>query len=96
MCTRRTPLVMAAMVIVAILSGCARPPDKMWTKPGSSQEIFGQDLSHCMHQARTAYSETKIDPHTGISSSSGQLVDGAVFDNCMEAKGWRLVGRQTE
>jgi len=87
MCTRRTPLVMAAMVIVAILSGCARPPDKMWTKPGSS---------HCMHQARTAYSETKIDPHTGISSSSGQLVDGAVFDNCMEAKGWRLVGRQTE
>ena len=49
MCTRRTPLVMAAMVIVAILSGCARPPDKMWTKPGSSQEIFGQDLSHCMH-----------------------------------------------
>lgn len=89
---------LSAFIIVLgfIVCACARPPEKQWSKYGSAQEILAQDLDHCVHEAKTPYSNAKIDPHTGVSSSSGVLVDVAVFDNCMEAKGWRLVEKQTE
>jgi len=83
----------AALSALVILCGCARPPEKVWIRFGSAQEVSAQDVSPCMHEARTQYANAKVDPHTGVSSSSGVLVDAAVFDNCKEAKGWRLVDK---
>jgi hypothetical protein len=80
--------------ILVVISGCAKPPQKVWMKPGSTQQTFAQDRYQYIQEAKTSYSSTYVDPYTGASSSSGVRVDSGLFGACMEAKGWQLEDRQ--
>lgn len=79
-------LFIVALVWLLFL-GCARP--LVWTKPGSTYDEFTQDRYACAQEAKVPYSGAYVNPYWG-TSTSGVQVDTALFNACMEARGWRL------
>lgn len=71
---------LAIAVTVLLLSACAAQKQSYWTKPGSSQAEFNQDMGQCRAQA--------------FGVASGNLMQIAIVQSsCMEGKGWQLVER---
>lgn len=74
--------------ILLLLSACAEPPP-LWNKTGATEQQFNTDKYQCMQGSQQQTSSAYIGPYGG-SASSGQSTNTALFNACMNAKGWRL------
>jgi hypothetical protein len=91
-----------ATLSLLLLSGCATQ-HYVWNKPGISQAEFAQDKYTCVKEARSPSSSAYLSggyyignayvPASG-GASSGEIVNGAFFKPCMEAKGYNLTTAQ--
>ncbi|WP_448874561.1 hypothetical protein [Desulfobulbus propionicus] len=70
----------------AILAfGCT--PVGTWTKPGTTQAIFDNDMAECRRQATVSNQSTPFDEQNGLErlDRRERLIRG-----CMEAKGYQF------
>lgn len=65
---------MRHLILIAALAGCATT-EKVWMHPTANQQQFAQDRGQCIAQAYAA-------PTTFQQS--------AIFNGCMQGKGWAL------
>jgi len=75
------------------------PPDRVWMKPGATQDQFAQDRYACMQESRSSISRGYavggfnagngvVLPATG-QSYSGETIIEPLFVACMGARGYK-------
>ncbi|QIM51599.1 hypothetical protein [Hydrogenophaga crocea] len=67
-----------ALVLAAVLAGCASQPKTVWVKAGSTEDEFMRDRGQCMQATFSVPLATKMQ----------QMM---VYASCMQGKGWREV-----
>jgi hypothetical protein len=70
-------------ILFFLLAGCAN--NKVWYKLGSSDNEFQVDQYACMIQAKQQPSY----------ANGGAVIDWNLFSSCMNARGWRLIDKDT-
>lgn len=77
-----------------VLFGCAQ---NIWYKPGASSDAYGQDRLACLQQSQQIESKSgtsaSINSAYGAyesSSRTGAVTNTAMFNACMNGKGWVL------
>lgn len=78
------------LVTAALLSGCVT--EKVWIKPGASQDDFVRQRYACMQQSQQQVSVASIGRYGGVAQS-GQNTNAPLFNACMSADGWSLMDK---
>jgi hypothetical protein len=85
--SNRRKVVLAITVIICIGFGLACSQNKVWVKPGTSQQDLNIDKDACTKEVREASYTAKVkDRHVGYSERSKM----ELFTACMNARGWYL------
>lgn len=81
-------------LVFGILVGCAQ---NIWYKPGATSEAYGQDRLICLQQSQQM--ESKSGTSASVNSAygayesksrTGAVTNTAMFNACMNGKGWVL------
>jgi len=78
----------AAVPALLVLFGCAAQ-QKVWVKPGLTQEQFAKDRYSCMQQSQQRVSAAFVNEYGG-SSSNHVITNANLFSACMSAQGYTL------
>jgi len=85
--SNRRKIALAITVIICIGFGLACTQNKVWVKPGTSQQDLNIDKDACTQEVRQASYTAKVsDRHGGYSERSKM----ELFTACMNARGWNL------
>lgn len=76
---------MGRFLFLLALAGCA--PTLVWSKRGARDGDFERDRYDCRRESKDGF---VVNKSTGATRS---VRDQRMFDECMEARGWRLVER---
>ncbi|NIR61710.1 MAG: hypothetical protein GWO02_20570 [Gammaproteobacteria bacterium] len=86
-----------------LLAACAAAP--VFRNPDVTEAQYKRDKFECMKEARVTYTATELYDHgrypyyTGYARASTRLrsyIDLELFEACMEARGYEVVGRERE
>lgn len=80
-------IIVVAVAVTAF--GCA----KVWYKDGGTNDEFNKDRYECMQQAQQQVSTIAVGKYSGFGQS-GQETNMALFNGCMNARGWTLNDKQ--
>ena len=85
--SNRRKVVLTITVIICIGFGLACTQNKIWVKPGASQQALDMDRNACTQEVQQASYTAKVsDRHGGYSERSKM----ELFTACMNARGWNL------
>lgn len=86
---KTAPLAISLVALIS-LTGCAQ---KLWVKPGASQNDFASDKYACMQESQQQQSSAAVNAYGG-AAQSGTVTNVYLFNSCMNAKGWSLQNTQ--
>ena len=82
-----------ALICALGLFGCAQ--EKIWLKPGATQNDFGQDRYACLQQSQQGASVASVGRYGGYATS-GIITNDTLFSACMNSHGWSLTAKASE
>jgi hypothetical protein len=85
-------IIVGALVLIGMLTIIGSGPNKVWVKPGASEQDFNKDKYECMKENQKPVSSGYRDRYSA-SGSSDVVVDWDLFNHCMVARGWLLKGQ---
>ena len=79
-----------AIVLLGLLTGCAN--NNVWVKDGAGSNEFESDKYTCMQQSQQQQGTAVVNAYGG-AAVNGQVTNWNLYNNCMQARGWRLTDK---
>lgn len=80
-----------AIVLLALLGGCAN--NNVWVKDGAGSNEFESDKYTCMQQSQQHQGTAAVNAYGG-AAQNGQVTNWNLYNNCMQARGWRSENKE--
>jgi uncharacterized lipoprotein YajG len=82
--------VIALLVGMALLAGCATQAKITWNKPGATQEEFNRDVYECTQETRVSGTAAGSLVFVAAANARTQKQANELFKLCMKARGYEI------